>query len=157
MRPSCSFVLVGTLSYSLTTGAYTFCPSFLLNPLVRSDILEKAHEYVNSKVLAIRGKQFLLISLAALILMLRKDSFKRLASSAFSWAKSFWVQPEGIAELREVLTRPEDRLKCACGKPLDMIYECGHLSICERCHRSARRKLCPICRRESTKFEKVYT
>jgi hypothetical protein len=37
-------------------------------------------------------------------------------------------------ELKHVTARARDRLKCGCGKSMNLVGECGHLSMCTECH-----------------------
>ena len=93
---------------------------------------------------------------AIAIVMLRRKSIQRGLTKIRGWVKSVFLPSLKIEEIKEVSARAEDRLKCPCGKPLDLILECGHLSTCEQCYKEKEEVECRLCGQLPARVQKVY-
>jgi hypothetical protein len=75
--------------------------------------------------------------------------------------KVFLTDIDYFKNMDQIVVRGEGLLNCEqCrAKSVQIVYECGHLALCEECHEANNRdgaRVCPLCKKPSTKFMKIY-
>ena len=154
-----AILLVGTLAYNVERNQLCLTPSFLLSTLnprsfSKTELLSSAYSYLGKRASSISSQQMVAVLVIGTLLLLRRKPIRGAFKAAARWVEGVF---EPRKDRRRVFARKEDRLRCECGKTLNIIYQCGHLTTCQKCHSEAEGKVCSICNSHSREVETIFT
>jgi hypothetical protein len=142
LKPNYNILILGTLALNVEDMVWTLKPLFFLTAPSSKDLellgdkqlFERAYSYVESRASNIKFMQILLVISLILIGVIRRRSIANWVMSGYRWVHSFFVSNVEIEELKEVYALKSDKLKCPCGKTLNVLSACQHLVLCESCY-----------------------
>lgn len=153
-RAGLGLAMLGTISYDFSSNNWQLLPSFLLRDMGLRLNMSELKDHFQSLNSSNRALIFIYTLLGFCLLGLNSNRITNFFTGVASFLKGLLTRERDIQNIEVARTRGSQKLKCLCGKNMEALLGCGHLSQCVDCHEKD--KLCPVCRKLSRTYSRIY-
>jgi hypothetical protein len=101
-----------------------------------------------------RALIFIYALLSFCLLAINSNRITKFFTGISSFFNSLFSKERNIQNIDVARTKGSQKLKCLCGKNMEALLGCGHLSQCVDCYE--KNKVCPICRKHSRTYSRIF-